>query len=52
MRLDTIHIPTKTRACRSNVDEGLIFSNFLGGAMTVSECRHVDLFRVGLLSNV
>ncbi len=32
MRLDMIHVPTKFRACRSNGDEGLIFSNFLGGA--------------------
>ncbi len=32
MRLDMIHVPTKFRACRSNVDEGLIFSNFVGGA--------------------
>jgi len=32
VRLDMIHVPTKFRACRLNVDEGLIFSNFLGGA--------------------
>ncbi len=32
MHLDMIHVPTKFRACRSNGDEGLIFSNFLGGA--------------------
>ncbi len=32
MRLDMIHVPTKFRPCRSNGDEGLIFSNFLGGA--------------------
>ena len=32
MRLDIIHVPTKFRACRLNVEEGLQFSNFLGGA--------------------